>query len=181
MKRYFAVIMFFAVLGISGSCLGQAIKGTYAIKNSSTGMLLRPLDASNKNAAPLVSYSPTNWKCMTWDFRQVEDQTYSLRNLLTGKTFQPAGSEPAEGTALQQQPLQEQASNQQWEFIPAKDNSFLIRLKGTDLYITPTEQGTVNSQIILAKKKPGNLQHWTIYEQHPVMYELIHAADKCTG
>lgn len=168
LKTFFATTLFAVISLVRLNCAAQSIKGTYAIKNSSTGMLLRPMDANKKDATPLVSYSPTNWKCMTWDFKQLDDQTYSLRNLLTGKTFQPATGEPEEGTALQQQPIREQAPIQQWEFIPEKNNSFLIRLKGTDLYVTPTEQGAVNSNIILAKKKAGNIQQWTIYEQHPV-------------
>lgn len=155
------------MLLFSGKSLAQAITGTFAIKNVSTGMLLRPLDANNKDATPLVSYSPTNWKCMTWDFKQVSDHTYYLRNLLTGKTFQPASGDVTEGTALQQQPLKESSQGQQWEFIPAENNSFMIRLKGTGLYVTPTEQGSVNSKIVLAKKRQDNLQYWTIYEQHP--------------
>ena len=165
LKAFASLVVIISLL--PGSSLAQQIKGTYAIKNQSTGMLLRPLEASKKDATPLVSYSPTNWKCMTWDFKQVEDQTYSLRNLLTGKTFQPVAGDVAEGTTLQQQPLLEGATNQQWEFIPVKENNFLIRLKGTDLYVTPAEKSTVNSNIILAKKKPGNIQYWTIYEQHP--------------
>ncbi|WP_449437400.1 hypothetical protein [Pedobacter steynii] len=43
----------------------QEIKGTYAIKNVKTGMLLRVKDASGKNGTPLVAYAPQNWKCMT--------------------------------------------------------------------------------------------------------------------
>lgn len=157
------------MLALGFVCKAQHIKGTYAIKNISTGMLLRVMDANKKDATPIVSYTPTNWKCMTWEFKEVGDQTYFLRNLFTGKTFQPAAADAAEGTHLQQQPLQVESSYQQWEFIATKDNNFLIRLKGSDLYVTPTEQGAVNSNIILSKKKPGNSQYWTIYKQHPVM------------
>ena len=166
-------ILLFACLAASiclplSACFAQSIQGTFAIKNVRTGMLLRPLEASNKNATPIVSYQPTNWKCMTWDFKPVSGQTYYLRNLLTGKTLQPVAANPEEGTPLEQQPMQDGAV-QQWEFVPAENNSFLIRLKGTVLYITPTEDGSLNSRIILAKKKTGNLQLWTIYEQHPTM------------
>ena len=48
--------------------------------------------------------------------------------------------------------------------------AYLIKLKGTDLYITPSdEEGKINSQIILAKKNGTKLQQWTINEQHPTM------------
>ena len=97
---------------------GQGIKGTYAIKNVATGMLLRPLDANNKNETPIVAYSPTNWKCMTWDFNLVEGNTYYLRNLLTSKTFRPGKGAITEGVALEQQPLNETDKLQQWEFLP---------------------------------------------------------------
>ena len=70
---------------IEGIC--QNIKGTFAIKNVSTGMLLRVMDANKKNETPIVAYSPTNWKCMTWDFTKVEGNTYNVKNLFTNKTF----------------------------------------------------------------------------------------------
>ena len=59
----------------------QIIKGTYAIKNVQTGMLLRIKDANKKNGTLLVAYTPTDWKCMTWDFKHIEGQTYQLENL----------------------------------------------------------------------------------------------------
>ncbi|HTF31145.1 MAG TPA: hypothetical protein VK625_19955 [Flavitalea sp.] len=39
----------------------QTIHGTHAIKNVTTGMVLRIKDANTKNGTPLVSYSPVNW------------------------------------------------------------------------------------------------------------------------
>jgi hypothetical protein len=89
-----AATVFLTVNGFS-----QNIKGTFAIKNVSTGMLLRVMDANKKNETPIVAYSPTNWKCMTWDFNQVEGNTYLLRNLFTNKTFQPQKGEATEGIA----------------------------------------------------------------------------------
>ena len=157
-------------LTLSFTTFSQGIKGTFAIKNVVTGMLLRPLDANNRNETPIVAYSPTNWKCMTWDFNQVDGNTYNLRNLLTSKTFQPHGKELTEGVALEQQPLDENSKQQQWEFIPAGNNSFMIRLKDTDYYVTPSEEkGTTNSKIILSKLRSDSLQYWTIYQQHPTM------------
>lgn len=155
------VLLFFCV-----SSFGQTIKGTYAIKNVATGLLLRIKDANRKDGTPLVAYSPVNWKCMTWDFQHVEGQTYQLKNLFTGKTFQANGT-PAENMRLIQQPLAG-SGQQQYEFIPAGDNTFFIRLKGTGLYLTPSDkQGSVNSDIILSGKNNDKSQQWTIYEQHP--------------
>jgi hypothetical protein len=162
---FIGVIIFLSFNGIA-----QNIKGTYAIKNVSTGMLLRVMDANKKNETPIVAYSPTNWKCMTWDFKLVEGNTYLLRNLFTNKTLQPQKGEANEGISLEQQPLDNSQTTQQWEFIRAADNTYMIKLKGSNLYVTPSDKsGSVNSKIILAKKRADNTQFWTIYEQHPVM------------
>lgn len=146
----------------------QSIKGTFAIKNIKTGIFLRIKDANKTNGTPLVAYSPVNWKCATWDFNHVEGQNYQLKNLFTGKTFQSDKSASAEGVLLQQQPFVSNKINQQYEFIPVKKDIYLIRLRNTDLYVTPADiDGTVNSPIILAKKNGTNLQQWTLQEQKP--------------
>ncbi len=165
-KVAFSIIV--AIIFCSPATFAQDIKGTFAIKNMSTGMLLRVMDANKKNETPIVAYSPTNWKCMTWDFNKVEGNAYNLKNLFTSKTFQPQKSEATAGTAIVQQPIVENSTSQQWEFLPEGKNIYSIRLKGTDLYITPSDsKGTVNAQTILAKKDGSKLQQWTIYEQHP--------------
>ena len=170
MHKVRLVIIISAILFISFNSLGQSIKGTYAIKNVSTGMLLRVMDANKKNETPIVAYSPTNWKCMTWDFNQLEGNTYILRNLFTNKTFQPQKGDVSEGISLEQQPLESSKMSQQWEFIRAENNSYMIKLKGSKLYVTPSDiSGAVNSKIILSKKRADKLQYWTIYEQHPTM------------
>ena len=115
-----------------------------------------------------MAYSPVNWKCVTWDFQHTEGQVYRLKNLFTGKTFQPADSVVKDGVVLEQQPLLVGKQNQEYEFIAVEKNKYLIRLKNTDFYITPSDaKGAANSAIMLAKKTEGNLQQWTIYEQHP--------------
>ncbi|GAC1604915.1 MAG: hypothetical protein NVS3B8_15710 [Chitinophagaceae bacterium] len=149
--------------------LSQVIKGTYAIKNVQTGMLLRIKDANKANGTPLVSYNPVNWKCMTWDIKHTEGDTYQLRNLFSGKTFQPK-QPAAEGVSMEEQPLLVNEASQQYEFIPAGKNIYFIRFKGTKLYITPSDaKGTNNGAIVLAAKNGSRLQQWTIYEQHPDM------------
>lgn len=162
----FSIIL--AIFFCTFKTTAQSIKGTFAIKNVSTGMFLRVMDANKKDETPIVAYSPTNWKCMTWDFNKVEGNTYNLRNLFTNKTFQPQKTEVTAGIALVQQPIAENSVSQQWEFLAEGNNHYLIRLKGTELYVTPSDsKGTANSQIILAKKDGSKLQQWTIYEQHP--------------
>ena len=156
------------VIASSGFC--QTIKGTYAIKNVQNGMLLRIQDANKKDGTALVAYSPVNWKCVTWDFNKIEGNTYQLRNLFTNKTFQPENINPANGTAMHQQPIKLNQNNQLYEFILVEKDVYLIKLKNTDLYLSPADpKGTINSAIVLSKKKGNKEQLWTIYEQHPTM------------
>ena len=168
MKKIRCFVLSFLLLCLCATAFSQVIKGTYAIKNVVTGMLLRIKDANGKNGTPLVAYTPVDWKCMTWDFKHVEGQTYQLQNLFTGKTFQPTDTALSEGVALRQQPLSTGQVNQMYVFIAVGDGQYQIRLKGTELYVTPSDsKGSINSNIILAKKNEGKLQFWTIYEQHP--------------
>ncbi len=171
MKRIFSLqVLFFALIfnGLTG--FSQVIKGTYAIKNNETGIVLRIKDANKSNGTHLVAYSPVNWKCVTWDFKHVDGQSYQLKNLFTSKTFQPANPTPSDGISLEQQPLVLYQQSQQYEFIPVEKNTYLIRLKGTGLYVTPSDNnGAENTDIILAGKKGNKLQQWTIYEQKPTM------------
>jgi Ricin-type beta-trefoil lectin domain-like len=163
------IVLLPIVLLAATMAMAQVISGNYAIKNVQTGMLLRVKDAESKNGTPLVAYYPQNWKCMTWDFKNTGPNTYQLQNLLTNKTFQAQG-EVGQGVALEEQPLTANASSQQYEFIPVKADVFLIRLKGSDLYITPADaEGKVNSAIVLAKKNNAPTQYWSIYKQAPTM------------
>ena len=166
MKNYFVITI--SCLLLNSMMTGaQVITGTYAIKNVQTGMLLRIKDANKTNGTPLVSYSPVNWKCMTWDFKHTAGNTYQLRNLYSGKTFQ-ARQAPAEAVVMEEQPLLADDAGQQYEFIPAGKNIYLIRLKGTEFYISPADsKGTINSAIVLARRNDTPLQQWTLYEQHP--------------
>lgn len=148
----------------------QDINGTYAIKNVQTSLVLRIKDAQIKDGTPLVAYRTVKWKCVTWEFQKVQNQTYRLKNLFTGKTFQVKGNHPEVNSRLEQQPLAENEI-QYYQFISAGNDSYYIKLLGTDLYLTPgSPVGKVNSPIILANKiEGGNLQKWVINEQHPTM------------
>ncbi|MES2425371.1 MAG: RICIN domain-containing protein [Bacteroidota bacterium] len=163
------VLLFIILISCFAWASAQDIKGNYAIKNVKTGMLLRVKDAHSKNGTPLVAYYPENWKCMTWDFKKTDANTYQLRNLLTNKTFQPVAAANTD-VAFDEQPLVPNDAKQQYEFIPVKKDTYLIKLKGTDLYITPADpKGEVNSAIVLAAKKGTPDQQWFIYEQAPTM------------
>lgn len=167
MKKLFLLTAFCLCLIIPA--FSQGIKGNYAIKNVQTGMLLRVKDAGSKNGTPLVAYYPENWKCMTWNFKNTGKNTYQLQNLLTSKTFQPTTEANAD-VAFEEQPLVKDAANQQYEFIAVKKDTYLIKLKGTELYVTPADnKGSVNSAIVLATKRSTPEQLWNIYEQAPTM------------
>jgi len=166
MKR---LLLILSLISYSFFASSQDIKGNYAIKNVQTGMLLRVKDAASKNGTPLVAYYPENWKCMTWNFKKTDANTYQLQNLLTNKTFQPVAAAGA-NVAFEEQPFSADDNKQQYEFINVKKDTYLIKLKGTDLYVTPADaKGTVNSAIILAAKRNTIDQQWFIYEQAPTM------------
>ncbi|WP_343691221.1 RICIN domain-containing protein [Chitinophaga sp.] len=150
----------FAALIFTATAAAQVIKGTYAIKNVASGMVLRIRDANTANGTPIVPYSPVNWKCVTWDFKNVEGQAYQLRNLFSGKTLQPKGT-AMEGGTMEEQPI----AGQQYELLPGDKNSYMIRVRGTDLYITQRE----NDIVLAAKKKDLTSQSWTLVAQDPAM------------
>lgn len=154
------------------SCLSagaQVITGNYAIKNLQTGMLLRIKDANGTDGTPLVAYYPENWKCMTWDFKHIDSNVYQLRNLFTSKTFQAAGA-AVQNAPLNEQPLVAGKDIQEYEFEASGNNTYRIKLKGTELYITPSDKkSSENSPIILAAKTDEKYQQWSIYPQSPTM------------
>lgn len=164
--------VFFAILlVVTAAAFTQAqnISGTYAIKNVQTGVYMRIKDANKKDGTPIVAYSPVNWKCVTWDFKNAEANTYELKNLFSDKTLQPVGA-AAQDVAMEETPVVPGAGNQQFEFIAAGKNVYFIKLKGTDLYLTPSDDhGEINNPIVLKKMSGGKLQQWTLVEQHPVM------------
>src|SRR5450432_2335050 len=105
MKKVIGSLFIIIALLISVKSFSQIIKGTYAIKNVQTGLLLRIKDANKTDGTPLVAYSPEDLKCMTWNFNHIGGQTYQLQNLLTGKTIQSTNQTPSAGDALKQQPI----------------------------------------------------------------------------
>ncbi|GAA3920889.1 hypothetical protein GO495_00830 [Chitinophaga oryziterrae] len=168
MKSFIFLAVVLLLCSTLPAVMAQEIKGDFAIKNVQQGLLLRVKDAGSANGTPLVVYEPENWKCMTWNFEQVNGQVYKLKNLFTGKTFEAA--KPAAGEAFTEQPLVQQSTAQQYEFVPLRKNVYLIKLQGTDLYLTPAgADAKINTPVILAKKNGTAAQEWTIYEQHPTM------------
>lgn len=139
-------------------------ENTYAIQNVATGNALRPLNANYENEVELISYPLKDWECITWEMIEIDMNTYLLKDLFTEKTFQPK-SEPKEGVGLWQQSMGG-TSLQHWEFLKQSDETYLIRLKGTEFYLTPSSEET-DSPIILMPKQESNLQLWKLVRQTP--------------
>ena len=157
------------MLGQRGKGQTTAIKGDFVLKNVHTGKYVRIKDANGANGTPIVAYSPVNWKCVTWEFKPSAEGGYTLKNLFSGKTLQPLNGEAKAGAIMEEQPLSKD-KNQEYEVIPAGENQYYVRLKGSELYLTPADPGgETNSSIVLQPKKEGDLQRWTLVEQHPTM------------
>ena len=164
-----SVLLFACILCYVTVCNAQVIRGDYAIQNVQTGLLLRIKDANSKNGTPIVAYEPQNWKCMTWSFRQVDNNTYQLINLFSNKTFEPQKNPVTQTITLSEQ-MPAEGLAQQYEFINAGDNAYFIKAKGTDLYITsPAAKTEINANIILAPKNNSDTQRWKMYPQSPTM------------
>lgn len=139
-------------------------ENTFAIQNVSTKKALRPLNANYENGVDVISYPLKNWECITWEMIEIDTNTFLLKDLFTEKTFQPK-SEPKKGIGLWQQSMGGTAL-QHWEFLKQADETYLIRLKGTELYITASSNDT-DSPIILMPEQGSKMQRWVLVRQTP--------------
>jgi len=144
----------------------QNYANTYAIQNVGTDKCLRPYNAGNDDGTKIISYSHHNWECITWQLIELENNRYFLKNLYTQKTFQPS-STPESGVNLWQQTLGG-SSLQYWEFIKQSDETYLIRLKGTELYITASSDEN-DSDIVLMPRQDSDSQLWRLIRQNPIV------------
>ncbi len=140
-------------------------KNTYAIQNVKTGMDIRPYNAGIYDKTKIIQYKHANWECLTWQMIKLENNTYLLKNLYTQKTIQPSAL-PEQGVGLYQLPL-EANRLQYWEFIKQSNETYLIKLKGTELYITTTSDNN-NSSLVLMPQQNSKEQLWKLLEQHPI-------------
>lgn len=146
--------------------LKKATVNTYAIQNVKTDKCIRPYDANYKDDNKVILYTLNNWECITWQLIDLNNGAYLLKNLYTQKTFQPA-AEPAEGVNMWQKTLG--GSNQQhWEFLKQDNETYLIRLKGTELYLTAASEGQ-NADIVLKPLQNTTEEQWKLVEQHPII------------
>lgn len=139
-------------------------QNSYAIQNIQTGKNIRVMNADYHDNAKTILYPHHNWECITWEFIEIEESTFLLKNLYTQKTFEPK-SNPEKGISLWQKPLGG-CKYQYWEFLKLTDDSYLIRLKGTELYVTISSDED-NSEIILMPKDNSDKQKWRLIRQTP--------------
>ena len=144
----------------------RATENTFAIQNVETGMNLRPYNAGIADDVKLIQYPHNEWECLTWQMIRMTDGSYLLKNLYTHKTFQPI-AEPSEGIALWQRTL-EANPYQYWEFIKQSDETYFIRLKDTEFYLT-TSGDEKDTAIILMPLGESDSQKWKLIEQHPIV------------
>ncbi|WP_398467543.1 RICIN domain-containing protein [Tardiphaga sp.] len=152
------------ILSLTGAVQAQDAGSTYAIQNVMTGKNLRPHSAGRADGNAIIQYDHWSWKCMTWQFIPVGENTYQLRNLHTSKTLQPSAA-PVPQVALWQQPVADDRT-QYWEFVADRDDAYLVRLKGTNLYLTTLSRET-NSQIVLQNRQNSSAQQWRLVRQNP--------------
>ncbi|MEP0841252.1 MAG: RICIN domain-containing protein [Phycisphaerae bacterium] len=144
----------------------RGFANTYAIQNVGTGKDIRVRDAGIADCTKIILYSHHEWECMTWRFIQVDEGVFLLQNLYTQKSLQPS-SQPEAGVDLWQQSLGG-SPLQYWEFLKQPDETYQIRLKGTELYVTaPSAED--NSAIVLAPKNDAASQRWRLVRQTPVV------------
>jgi len=141
-------------------------ENTFAIQNIKTGKNIRVYNAENENETKIILYTHKNWECLTWQMIELETNTYLLKNLYTQKTFEPSAV-PQSGVGLWQQTLGG-SRFQYWEFIKQSDETYLIRLKDTELYLTITSNEN-NSNIILMGKQESDSQLWRLVKQNPIV------------
>lgn len=144
----------------------QNYANTYAIQNIGTGKCIRPYNAGNEEGTNIISYDLNNWECITWEMIELDKNTYLLKNLYTQKTFEPSVS-PESGVGLWQQTLGG-SRLQYWEFIEQSGDTYLIRLKDTELYVTATSDKN-NSDIILMPRQDSDSQRWRLIRQNPII------------
>ena len=139
---------------------------TYAIQNVGTGKDIRVHNAGNDEGTKIILYNHNNWECITWQLIELEDNAYLLKNLYTQKTFEPPAP-PEPGVNLWQQTLGG-SHFQYWEFIKQPNETYLIRLKDSELYLTITSDEN-NSDIILMPKQDSDNQRWKLIRQNPII------------
>lgn len=134
---------------------------TYAIQNVQTGKNLRPRAAASSDRTDIVLYAHHAWKCMTWRIERVDENSVRLLNRYTAKSFEPSPS-----ATLWQQPSKADDPVQRWELVANSDETWRIRLAGSNLYVTISSEET-NTAVALRPRMETADQLWRLIPQDP--------------
>ncbi len=164
----FTNVLSLMMVSLVGSASAQEVQdviwGTYAIQSVQNNKNIRPYAARKDDGNPIVLYDSWRWKCMTWQFVRVSDNTYRLINRYTGKAFE-AASNLVPGVELIQQ-ISGNTPAQEWVFFKQSDGTWIIQLKDSDLYVTASSADK-NAPVILMPKQDSITQRWRLFAQDP--------------
>jgi hypothetical protein len=136
---------------------------TFAIQNLSSGKDLRPFEAGRQDGNRIVLYGHHAWKCLTWTLQLIAPDRYQLTNYYTGKRLSFASS-PDAGVLLVQHATPPNSTA--WDLVVQSDDSYAIRMAGTELYISATSE-IMNSSITLTPFTNADAQKWRLLPQKP--------------
>ena len=162
-----------ALVAVSGAVFGprqvkdirkkQAYQNTYAIQNVGNDKVLRVLDAGTADSVPIILYSLHNWECITWQVIALEDGSCLLKNLYSKKAMEANLND----NTLWQQTMGG-TSRQYWVMEALGEETFRLRLRDSNLYLTATSSET-NSEPKLFSATDDESQLWRLIRQTPIM------------
>jgi hypothetical protein len=136
--------------------------GSYQIRNSKFGELLRPEDANNADGTHIVLHPQQPWKCMTWKLSPAGDSAYYLKNHFTGKTF--AGQTNGKVPIVLQVPLASDASMRPtWVLTKLPDGFYRISDQHSGQVLTASSKRAVT----LAPWEERSEQKWELLAIDP--------------
>lgn len=140
---------------------------TFHIVNVASGKLLRPLDASNQDNAPIVLYASVPWKCVTWKFVP-SGEHYQLQNLFTSKTF--AAREASENKArfvVQTSWAAQTAERPSWDFVKLENGVYKIVDVKSGLSLTAVPDQKLGNRVALQEWSGQREQQWKLQKVAP--------------
>lgn len=162
-----------ALVAVSGAVFGprqvkdirkkQAYQNTYAMQNVGNDKVLRVLDAGTADSVPIILYSLHNWECIMWQVIALEDGSCLLKNLYSQKAMEANLND----NTLWQQTMGG-TSRQYWVMEALGEETFRLRLRDSNLYLTATSSET-NSEPKLLSATDDENQLWRLVRQTPIM------------
>ncbi|TDW61597.1 ricin-type beta-trefoil lectin protein [Novosphingobium sp. PhB55] len=163
--RFAAAASLLVAAGLFIGARPQTYEGeeTFAIQNVETGKNIRPKGGRSFEGNSVVVYNLHKWGCLTWRYVPAADGSVLLANVYSKKMLGVSGQTTPGATLAQ---YARSSSSVSWDIEEHADGSFLIRLHGTQLYVTATS-GEINSAVVLAPPNGSNLQNWRLIKQKP--------------